>query len=124
MKLPSKLFRKQDGKSSLSPISVLGLIVVVTAGTAVLVTWKPWEQSARATPSNANATSSVSTNPVGTSTATATNTAPASNDVVTLMNEGTELIARGDTEGAIQKYRAAMKINPEDEEVYFNLAFA
>jgi|SRR6185503_16116351 len=120
MKAPLQTLGSRDGKSSVSPTTALGLIVVVLASAAILATWKPWDRTADVSSSALPADSPTQ----GTATVTATNVAGASNDLVTLMNEGTELVARGDTEGAIQKYRAAMKLNPEDEEVYFNMAFA
>ena len=129
MQARSKSFRKQDGKSSLSPTAVLGLLLAVLAAVAVLTTWKPWErtsghQTFRKSSDATNSTGSAPATPTHAS-AQATAAASATNaDVLALMNEGNELIQRGDTEGAIQKYRAAMKINPEDEEVHFNLGFA
>src|SRR6266487_3796297 len=131
MKPRSKSFERRDGKSSRSLSAVLGILLVAAAAAAVLMAWKPWQQTTGSSVSKlTNSPGAVPANPPngsahGTAVAiTATNTAPATNDVLTLMNEGNELISQGDTQGAIQKYRAAMKINPEDEEVYFNLAFA
>ena len=49
---------------------------------------------------------------------------PPMNDPVELLNFGTELLGRGQTEEAIQMYLQALKLNPEDEEVHFNLGFA
>jgi tetratricopeptide (TPR) repeat protein len=46
------------------------------------------------------------------------------NDAVHLLNAGNEMLDKGDIDGAIATYLRAMKMNPEDEEVYFNLAFA
>jgi len=131
MKPRSKPFGKRDGKSSLSPSAVLGLLLAVFGGAAVLMAWKPWERTASfSSPNDASFTGAAPANPASASAhkmpaaIPPTNAAPATNDVITLMNDGNELMYRGDLDGAIQKYRAAMKINPEDEEIHFNLAFA
>ena len=46
------------------------------------------------------------------------------NDPSTLVDQGTALFYKGDMEGAAGKYSQALKLNPEDEEIHFNMARA
>jgi len=49
---------------------------------------------------------------------------PAMDDPVSLLNYGTELLGQGKIDEAIEMYLRALKLNAEDEEVHFNLAYA
>lgn len=52
------------------------------------------------------------------------NTLQKTEDFTQLLNYGTELINRGKIREAVAFYQKAVKLNPEDEEGHFNLAFA
>jgi len=43
---------------------------------------------------------------------------------VQLLNYGTQLLNEGNVVGAVDLYSRALKLNPEDEEAHFNLAYA
>lgn len=108
-----------------SPAGVFALVAVVLAGTALLVRWAPWEQRHRTEvaasnpPPAAVMASNLSLN-LPPPDAPVIDT----NDPAVLTNLGNEALGEGDLPRAIEFYRSALKLKPDDEEHHFNLAFA
>ena len=113
------------------PVAAVALLLIAGAALALFLTQRERLTKLFAA-GNSTFTNSIvasSQNPqVSTHSGTQTNLdskpAAATNDVNTLVEEGTELFFKGDAEGAIKKYGQALKLSPEDEEIHFNLARA
>src|SRR5437867_1358191 len=112
MKPRSRQFERRDGKASRSRSAVIGLLLAAFGVAALLMAWKPWQQTIPSSVSmSTNSSGAAIANPPKDSAyataaaGAATNAIPATNDLFALMNNGNELMDRGDLAGAIQKYR-------------------
>jgi tetratricopeptide (TPR) repeat protein len=110
---------------------LIGLVMVLAGGLlAVLVLGLQSRQTAARTNEVIKTDTPVSNSvPAGPPQAVAgeqvpPEVAPVPEDPVELVNIGNDLLSRGLPARAIPFFTKAMKINPEDEEIHFSLAFA
>jgi tetratricopeptide (TPR) repeat protein len=114
------------GTKKRSPLVMFGFVGVVLAA-IIFAVWRGGDALPQAPPVGQSASPSRATNPIigGTSNASATNQ-PLSQDarVEILVAEGNELVNKRDFAAAEEKYRQAVALSPEQEDLHYNLGIA